>query len=157
MELPAPASLQPLPDLSLVPPADTPEAAFDMIAAANLQPEAPLEQDSTPDPETEELTAAADSQAASSKEPEANVDPVLPEDEAEEEEEEEESPLEEVHLHQCMFSQILCCSSFELPSRKTVELMFHQVYSPLKVPHTIVNTRGFFWKFPLFLRFFYDL
>ncbi|XP_045922480.1 protein transport protein Sec31A isoform X2 [Micropterus dolomieu] len=102
VEVPAPASLQPLADLSLVPPADNPEvafdmiaaanlqpeataeldsnpeAAFDMIAAANLQPEATLELDSTPDPETEE-PAAEDQEDA------------LPEEEAEE----EEIPLEE--------------------------------------------------------------
>lgn len=127
MELSAPASLQPLPDLSLVPPADTPEAAFDMIAAANLQPEATLEQNYTPDPETEELEVAADPQD-SSKEPEADVDPVLPEDETEE----EEIPLEEVYLYHCTFAEILCCSSFQLLSRKTVEL--------LEAPHTMVNT-----------------
>lgn len=86
MEPSAPASLQPLPDLSLLPPADTPEAAFDMIAAANLQPEATL------DPETEEPAAAADPQDA----PEENMDPVLPE-------EEEEIPLEEVHPQHCTF------------------------------------------------------
>lgn len=127
MELSAPASLQPLPDLSLVPPADTPEAAFDMIAAANLQPEATLEQNYTPDPETEELEAAADPQD-SSEEPEADVDPVLPEDETEE----EEILLEEVHLYHGTFAEILCCSTFQLPSRKSVEL--------LKAPHTMVNT-----------------
>ncbi|XP_035847739.1 protein transport protein Sec31A isoform X2 [Sander lucioperca] len=38
VEVPAPASLQPLPDISLVPPADTPEAAFDTIAAAVVPP-----------------------------------------------------------------------------------------------------------------------
>uniref|UniRef100_A0A8C3G6Y2 Protein transport protein Sec31A n=1 Tax=Cyclopterus lumpus TaxID=8103 RepID=A0A8C3G6Y2_CYCLU len=36
------------------PPADTPEAAFDMIAAENLQPAATMELDSDLDPETEE-------------------------------------------------------------------------------------------------------
>ncbi|XP_076614234.1 protein transport protein Sec31A isoform X2 [Chaetodon auriga] len=86
VEAPAPASLQPLPDLSLVPPVDTPEAAFDMIAAANLQPEATPEPDPTPDPETEEPAADPED------EPEEQVDPDLPEEDAEEE---EEIPLEE--------------------------------------------------------------
>ncbi|XP_070845015.1 protein transport protein Sec31A isoform X2 [Chaetodon trifascialis] len=81
VEAPAPASLQPLPDLSLAPPVDTPEAAFDMIAAANLQPEATQEPDPTPDPEE----PAADPE----DEPEEQLDPDLPEDE------EEEIPLEE--------------------------------------------------------------
>ncbi|XP_041816092.1 protein transport protein Sec31A isoform X2 [Chelmon rostratus] len=84
VEVPAPASLQPLPDLSLAPPADTPEAAFDMIAAANLQPEPTPELDSTPDPETEE-PAAADPD----DKPEEKVDLDLPG------EQEEEIPLEE--------------------------------------------------------------
>nr|XP_046231965.1 protein transport protein Sec31A isoform X2 [Scatophagus argus] len=82
VEAPAPASLQPLADLSLVPPADTPEAAFDMIAAANLQPEA------TPDPENEE--PAADSEDALLSKPEENA---APEEGAEEEEEEETTAL----------------------------------------------------------------
>ncbi|XP_049416005.1 protein transport protein Sec31A isoform X4 [Epinephelus fuscoguttatus] len=39
VDVPAPVTLQPLPDLSFVPPvADTPEAAFDMIAAAAAPP-----------------------------------------------------------------------------------------------------------------------
>ncbi|XP_070780325.1 protein transport protein Sec31A isoform X2 [Enoplosus armatus] len=67
VEVPAPASLQPLPDLSLVPPVDTPEAAFDMIAAANLQPEATLELDSTPE-------AAFDMIAAANLQPEATLE-----------------------------------------------------------------------------------
>lgn len=100
MEVPAPASPQPLPDLSLLPPADTPEAAFDMIAAANVEPAATLEQDSTPDPEAEEPAAAADPEDTLAGEPEENVDQVLPEEEAEE----EEIPLEEVHLDHCTFT-----------------------------------------------------
>lgn len=92
MEVPAPASLQPLPDLSLAPPADTPEAAFDMIAAANLQPEPTPELDSTPDPETEE-PAAADPD----DKPEEKVDLDLPG------EQEEEIPLEEVSSSQHFF------------------------------------------------------
>lgn len=106
---PAPASLQPLPDLSLVPPADTPEAAFDMIAAANLQPADTPELDSTPDQETEEPAVAAELQDTSN-EPEDNDD-------------EEEIPLEEVRSHHCTFEEILCYSSFELPHKMTVEVM----------------------------------
>ncbi|XP_073333876.1 protein transport protein Sec31A isoform X3 [Pagrus major] len=65
VEVPAPpAVLQPLPELSFVPPADTPEAAFDLIAAANPQPEATLELDSTPE-------AAFDLIAAANPQPEA--------------------------------------------------------------------------------------
>ncbi|XP_051268405.1 protein transport protein Sec31A isoform X1 [Dicentrarchus labrax] len=97
VEVPAPVSLPPLPELRFMPPIDTPEAAFDMIAAANLQPEATMELDSTPDPETEEL-AAADPEDALSSEPEENLDQVLHEeeakDEAEDEAEEEEAKEE---------------------------------------------------------------
>lgn len=122
VEVPAPpAVLQPLPELSFVPPADTPEAAFDliaaanlppdappeldstpeaafdMIAAANLQPDAPPELDSAPDPETEQpAAAAADPEDAATDELEEDVDSVLPE--------EEEIPLEEVDLHCCTCS-----------------------------------------------------
>ncbi|XP_071322081.1 protein transport protein Sec31A isoform X8 [Trachinotus anak] len=105
VEVPALVTLQPLPDLSLVPPADTPEAAFDMIAAANLQPAATLELDSTPEPEAEKPAAAADPEDdLLTSESEENVEQVLLEGEAEEEEEkeeekeveeEEEIPLEE--------------------------------------------------------------
>ncbi|TMS08514.1 Protein transport protein Sec31A [Larimichthys crocea] len=92
VEVPAPAAPQPLPDLSLVPPADTPEAAFDMIAAANLQPEATLELDSTPDQEAEEPPAAEEEpEDAPTGEPEENPDLVLTDEEAEG----EEIPLEE--------------------------------------------------------------
>lgn len=59
VEVPAPpAVLQPLPELSFVPPADTPEAAFDLIAAANPQPEATLELDSTPEAAFDMIAAA---------------------------------------------------------------------------------------------------
>lgn len=54
----APVSLQPLPDLSLAPLTDTPEATFEMIAAANLQPEAGQEPDSAADLEDEESAEA---------------------------------------------------------------------------------------------------
>lgn len=79
-----PASLQPLADLSLLPPVDTPEAAFDMIAASNLQAEVTL------DPEAEEPAVASDSQDDVSNEPEENVEPA--------EDTEEEIPLEEVNF-----------------------------------------------------------
>lgn len=103
MEVPAPAAPQPLPDLSLVPPADTPEAAFDMIAAANLQPEATLELDSTPDQEAEEPPAAEEEpEDAPTGEPEEDPDLVLTDEEAEG----EEIPLEEVRLNSCCF----CCT-----------------------------------------------
>ncbi|XP_065821502.1 protein transport protein Sec31A isoform X4 [Labrus bergylta] len=111
VEVPAPANLQPLPNL-FVPLVDNPEAAFDLIAAANLQPAAAnlqpvaaLELHSTPDPEPEEVlepeepAAAAAPEDAPIIEPEEIVDQVLPEGEAEEEdiplEEEEEAPVEE--------------------------------------------------------------
>uniref|UniRef100_UPI0037E7B61A protein transport protein Sec31A n=1 Tax=Semicossyphus pulcher TaxID=241346 RepID=UPI0037E7B61A len=112
VEAPAPVSLQTLPDLSLLPPVDTPEAAFDMIAAANLQPAATLELDPTPDPEPEEPEEIeetkepeeeieetekpadeeeVDLEDAPTVEPEEIVDEILLEDEAEE----EEIPLDE--------------------------------------------------------------
>lgn len=99
MEVPAPASLQPLPNLSLLPPVDTPEAAFDMIAAANFQPEATPDVVSIPEAEAEEPeAAAADPEDALTSEPEENVDEILSEEEAEE----EEIPLEEVHHCHCI-------------------------------------------------------
>ncbi|XP_036973297.1 protein transport protein Sec31A isoform X6 [Acanthopagrus latus] len=68
VEAPAPpAVLQPLPELSFVPPADTPEAAFDLIAAANPHQEATLDLDSTPE-------AAFDLIAAANPQPEATLD-----------------------------------------------------------------------------------
>ncbi|XP_068609478.1 protein transport protein Sec31A [Brachionichthys hirsutus] len=84
VEVPAAASLQPLPDLGFLQPADTPEAAFDLIAASNLP-----EPDSPPDLDTDEL-AAAEPEDALPVEPEESVDRVLPE-----EGEEEEIPLDE--------------------------------------------------------------
>lgn len=103
VDVPAPATLQPLADLSFMPPADTPEAAFDMIAAVNLQPAAMLDLNSTPEAEDEDTAApAADPEDALRSEPYANLDQVLPELEVDEneneEEEEEEIPLDQVHL-----------------------------------------------------------
>lgn len=88
MELTSP-SQQPAVDLSLLPPTDNPEAAFDLIAASNLQTEA------TPDPqrdmeatEVEEPEVATDLQDDASDEPKENEELVG--------ESEEEIPLEEV-------------------------------------------------------------
>ncbi|XP_012725103.2 protein transport protein Sec31A isoform X4 [Fundulus heteroclitus] len=88
------ASLQPPADLSLPPPADTPEAAFDLIAASNLQPAATLQLNSTPDPDAEDTAEAQD---VPNSEPDANMDQEEEDDEKpeEEEEEEEEIPLNE--------------------------------------------------------------
>ncbi|XP_072228251.1 protein transport protein Sec31A isoform X2 [Leuresthes tenuis] len=86
-DVPAPTSLQPLAELSLVPPADNPEEAFDLIAAANLQPAATPELNSTPEAEeTEEPAEPEDS-----NEPDVAAEQALPEEEVEEEEEEEEA------------------------------------------------------------------
>lgn len=98
VDVPAPATLQPLADLSFVPPADTPEAAFDMIAAVNLQPAAMLDLNSTPEAEEEDTAArAADPEDALRSEPYANLNQVLPEEEVDEIEngEEEEIPLDQ--------------------------------------------------------------
>lgn len=110
MDVPAPAVLQPAVDLSLIPPADIPEAAFDMIAAANLQPAATLELDPAPEPDTEEPAAAADPENALNSEPEANVDHDLPEEEVED----EEISLEEVKLYLCQMILLLCQFSVAL-------------------------------------------
>lgn len=86
-------SLQPLPDLGLVPLTDNPEATFEMIAAANLQPGAPQEPDCAPDLEDEESAEALEPQS----ELEEDID-LGPEDEAEEEEE-------------ILFAEVLCALS----------------------------------------------
>uniref|UniRef100_A0A7N5ZXF2 Protein transport protein Sec31A n=1 Tax=Anabas testudineus TaxID=64144 RepID=A0A7N5ZXF2_ANATE len=90
VNVPAPVVLKPAADLSFMPPAENPEAAFDMIAAANLQPAATLELDSAPDPDNEE-PPAADAEETLNSEPEANVDQVL----LQEDVEDEDIPLEE--------------------------------------------------------------
>ncbi|XP_032425391.1 protein transport protein Sec31A isoform X6 [Xiphophorus hellerii] len=86
------ASASPLPpaDLGLAPPADTPEAAFDLIAASNLQPAAALQLNSTPDPDSEEPAEPEDG-------PDSELDTNMVEEEEEEEkqEEEDEIPLNE--------------------------------------------------------------
>ena len=102
MEAPAPVVLQPLPDLSLVPPTDTPEAAFDLIAAANLQPAAALEDaapvdatlDPTPEPEAEKPEADPEDDLLTC-EAEESVDLAPPKGEDKEELVEEEVVLEE--------------------------------------------------------------
>ncbi|XP_038142905.1 protein transport protein Sec31A isoform X2 [Cyprinodon tularosa] len=88
------ASLQPIADLSLAPPADTREAAFDLIAASNLLPAATLELNSTPDPDSEEPAEQEDVQ---DNQLDAHMDQ---EEEEEKQEEEEEIPLnDEVTAH----------------------------------------------------------
>lgn len=85
VEPPAPTSLQPSWDLSHAPLTDNPEAAFEMIAATNLQAEAAQEEpDSAPatDLEDEELPEALEPHS----ELEEDVDLAPIEDEAEEEE-----------------------------------------------------------------------
>ncbi|KAM9306638.1 protein transport protein Sec31A isoform 2-T2 [Pholidichthys leucotaenia] len=84
VDVPGAATLQPLPDLSLVLPADTPEAAFDMIAAASLQPTSTFEVNSTSELDSEDPAADL------SSERNANLDQLLPEEEEEAEEEAEE-------------------------------------------------------------------
>ena len=87
-----------------------PADMFDMIAAANLQPAATLELDSTPESEGEKPEAAEDlEEDLLTDEPEEIVEQVLTQGDAEdekeevgkemevdEEEEEEEIPLDEV-------------------------------------------------------------
>ncbi|CAG05283.1 unnamed protein product [Tetraodon nigroviridis] len=88
VELSVSASLPPVADLSLVPPADNPEVAFDLIAASNLQREAtPEPQSDREATEAEEPEEAADLQDGASDE--------LKEKESVEDSE-EEIPLEEV-------------------------------------------------------------
>lgn len=101
-----------------MPPAENPEAAFDMIAAANLQPAATLELDSAPDPDNEE-PPAADAEETLNSEPEANVDQVL----LQEDVEDEDIPLEEVNLHQWRFSRG-CCLLFDLKSKRIWQQSF---------------------------------
>ncbi|AWP00653.1 putative protein transport protein Sec31A [Scophthalmus maximus] len=103
--VPAPVVTQPLPDLSLLPSADNPEAAFDMIAAANLQPAATLDLDPTPGAESEKSEEADPENDLPNSEPEENVDQVLPEGEAEDEkqekvEEEDDVVVEEVVMEE---------------------------------------------------------
>ncbi|XP_047425770.1 protein transport protein Sec31A isoform X3 [Mugil cephalus] len=94
LKVPPPSSPEPPLTFGLAPPVDTPEAAFDMIAAANLQPAATLDLSTTPEAEAEDL--------GGEPEPDAQLDQDIPEVEEEEEEkkeeedeEEEEIPLEE--------------------------------------------------------------
>lgn len=77
-------NLQPLPDLGLAPLTDTPEATFEMIAAANIQPEAAQEPDSAPDLDDEGSAEALEPH--SELEDDVDLGPIA--DEAEEEEEE---------------------------------------------------------------------
>ncbi|XP_027881277.1 protein transport protein Sec31A isoform X7 [Xiphophorus couchianus] len=92
------ASASPLPpaDLSLAPPADTPEAAFDLIAASNLQPAAALQLNSTPDPDSEEPAEPEDG-------PDSELDTNMVEEEEEEEKQEEE---DEIPLNEDLIAQV---------------------------------------------------
>ncbi|KAF7217446.1 protein transport protein Sec31A isoform X3 [Nothobranchius furzeri] len=92
LDVPPPTSLQPLPELSLVPPADTPETAFDLIAAANLQPAAMMDLNCTPDPETEE---SAEPDGAANSELDENIDLCLTEEDVGEKQDGDEIPLNE--------------------------------------------------------------
>uniref|UniRef100_A0A1A8IAS7 Protein transport protein Sec31A n=1 Tax=Nothobranchius kuhntae TaxID=321403 RepID=A0A1A8IAS7_NOTKU len=92
LDVPPPTSLQPLPELSLVPPADTPETAFDLIAAANLQPAAMMDLNCTPDPETEE---SAEPVGAANSELDENMDLCLTEEDVGEKQDGDEIPLNE--------------------------------------------------------------
>lgn len=89
------ASLQPVLDLSLVPPTDNPEAAFDLIAASNLQivatPEPQSDREAT---EAEEPEEAVDLQDNAADELKEKKEPV--------EDSEEEIPLEEVQVTNLM-------------------------------------------------------
>lgn len=99
VELSAFASLQPVVDLSLVPPADNPEVAFDLIAASNLQTEATHEPQSGREAaEAEEPEEAAELQDDASSE--------LTEKEEPAEDSEEEIPLEEVLDQSDLMSKI---------------------------------------------------
>lgn len=112
MELSASASLQPVVDLSFVPPTDNPEEAFDLIAASNLQaeatPEPPSDREAT---EAEEPEEAADLQDDASDELEEKQEPV--------EDSEEEIPLEEV-LNQ---SVKVCFLSYVTPFKLAYECL----------------------------------
>ncbi|KAM8828835.1 protein transport protein Sec31A isoform 2-T4 [Spinachia spinachia] len=90
---PAAIGLQSLPELGISPPVDSPEAAFDAIAAANLQPAAAGGLDSAPEPEAEDPAAAPEEAPPSGAQ--EKVDQEAAAAAAEEEEEEEEIPLEE--------------------------------------------------------------
>ncbi|XP_023194104.1 protein transport protein Sec31A isoform X6 [Xiphophorus maculatus] len=93
------ASASPLPpaDLGLAPPADTPEAAFDLIAASNLQPAAALQLNSTPDPDSEEPAEPEDG-------PDSELDTNMVEEEEEEEEKQEEE--DEIPLNEDLIAQV---------------------------------------------------
>lgn len=94
MELSASTSLQPVVDLSLVPPSDNPEVAFDLIAASNLQTEA------TPEPQSDREAAVAEEPEEEDLQDDASDE--LQEKEEPVEDSEEEIPLEGV-LDQCFY------------------------------------------------------
>lgn len=81
----------PLPDLSLAAAVDNPEAAFDLIAAANIQPADTLDLDSPVEADGEKAEDEEEDLLAS--DPEEDV--VLPKGQTEEDEKEEEEDDEE--------------------------------------------------------------
>lgn len=110
-------------DLSLALPADASEAAFDLIAAANLLPTATtLELDTTSKPERKE-TLEEDAE-----EKIAVVDDLIDEKgeqdlTAEQEEEDEEIPLEEVHyILTTSLENILCKNRLDYTLSKGVTI-----------------------------------
>ncbi|KAM4528632.1 protein transport protein Sec31A isoform 2-T2 [Odontesthes bonariensis] len=158
-DVPAPTSLQPLAELSLLPPADNPEEAFDLIAAANLQPAAMPELNHTPEPATEETEEPKEPEEMEEpKEPEEMEEPAepeesneadvtaeqaLPEEEADdEEEEEEEIPLNEdtslcvlqlTGKHETMFQETMAPVRIEESS---------PVETPAEVPTPVPTPAG---------------
>ncbi|CAN9504574.1 unnamed protein product [Ophioblennius macclurei] len=106
---PAPPAADPpqLPDLSFLPPADTPEAAFDLIASSNAEAVATLDLKSTPEAEAEDLTAAEDPEAeAVTNEEDVHVKQVLEEEKEEQAEEEEQEEEEEEEKEEQLEEQL---------------------------------------------------
>ncbi|XP_074546252.1 protein transport protein Sec31A isoform X2 [Halichoeres trimaculatus] len=128
VDAPPPVCLPP-PDLSFMPPIDTPEAAFDMIAAANLQPAATLELDSTPDP-----------QPAEPEEPEEPEEPLKTEEPEEPAAAPEEAPLGDLgqEMEQVLLEEE--AEEEEIPLEEEVdavveaELNAAEVLAPLEEP-----------------------
>lgn len=83
----------PLPDLSLAAAVDNPEAAFDLIAAANIQPADTLDLDSPVEADDEKAEDDDEEEDLLASDPEEDV--VLPKGQTEEDEKEEEEDDEE--------------------------------------------------------------
>ncbi|XP_069557726.1 protein transport protein Sec31A isoform X2 [Brachyistius frenatus] len=135
VEVPPPDALQPPADLHLhlAPLIDTPEAAFDMIAAANLQPAAALDLSSTPEPEAED--PAPEPEDAPEREPDPDVDQVPPEEEEkqEKEEEEEEEEKQEEEEEEIPLEEKTAAPAEEEPSpTETPDPV--QIPDPVEVP-----------------------